>query len=129
MCLLYCSLLSYAAPWKLHYSLNKLPSKSYLCEILNAGLSSTGIRVTQSGAGMLRYRTEMLDAGIRILAASASLPMPNYAFCIIKSLGHLNFNNGLVPYLGLELTIYVIKRHIYSKQLRFFFNSVRTITF
>jgi hypothetical protein len=28
---------------------------------------------------MQRYRTEMLDAGIPVLAASASMPMPSFA--------------------------------------------------
>ncbi len=34
---------------------------------------------TLSGTGMLRYRTEMIDAGIPMLAASAFMPMPSYA--------------------------------------------------
>jgi hypothetical protein len=45
----------------------------------NGGLFGTGIRVPQSGIGMLRYRTEMLDAEIPMPAASASMPMPSYA--------------------------------------------------
>ncbi len=32
---------------------------------------------TQSGTGMLRYRTEIQDAGMPMPAASASVPMPN----------------------------------------------------
>ncbi len=35
---------------------------------------------TQSGTGMLRYRTEIQDAGMPIPAASTSMPMPCYAF-------------------------------------------------
>ncbi len=78
-----CTLLSYAVlywamPWELHYSLTELPS--VLVPFLsNAGLSCTEIRVPQSGTGMLRYRTEMLDAGITMPAALASMPMPTYA--------------------------------------------------
>jgi hypothetical protein len=41
-------------------------------------MSGTGIRVPQSGTGMLRYRTEMLDTGIPMPAASASMPLPSY---------------------------------------------------
>jgi hypothetical protein len=74
-----CSLLSYAAPCELHYSVTELPSELVpLCNFVkcqNAGLSGTGISVPQSGAGTLRYRTEILDAGISITAASASMPM------------------------------------------------------
>jgi len=33
---------------------------------------------TQSGTGMLRYRTEMQDAGMPKPAASTSMPMPSY---------------------------------------------------
>jgi len=33
---------------------------------------------TQSGTGMLLYRTEIQDAGMPMPAASASLPMPSY---------------------------------------------------
>ncbi len=39
----------------------------------NAGLSGTGIRVPQSGTGMPRQRTEMLDAGGIGLDADAQL--------------------------------------------------------
>jgi hypothetical protein len=74
-----CSLLNYAAPCELHYSLTELPSVLVpLCNFVkcqNAGLSGTGISVPQSGAGVLRYRTEILDAGISMLAASALMPM------------------------------------------------------
>jgi len=35
-------------------------------------------RETQSGTGMLRYRTEMMNARIPMPAASASMSMPNY---------------------------------------------------
>ncbi len=84
------TLLSYAEPYwatlyptELHYSPTELPSVLVpLCNFVkcrNAGLSGTGIRVTQSGTGMLRYRTEMLDAGIPMPAASVSMPMPSYA--------------------------------------------------
>jgi hypothetical protein len=38
----------------------------------------TGLRVPQSGTGMLRYCIEMLDARIPMPAASASMPMPSY---------------------------------------------------
>jgi hypothetical protein len=34
---------------------------------------------TQSVTGILRYQTEMIDAGIPMLAASALMPMPSYA--------------------------------------------------
>jgi hypothetical protein len=34
---------------------------------------------TQSGTGMLRYRTEIQDAGMPMPAASTSMPMPSYA--------------------------------------------------
>ena len=75
------SLLSYAAPCELHYSLTELPSVLVpLCNFVkcrNVGLSGTGISVPQSGTRMLRYRTELLDAGIPMLAASASMPMPS----------------------------------------------------
>ncbi len=37
------------------------------------------IKETQSGTGMLRYRTEMQDAGMLMPAESASMPMPSYA--------------------------------------------------
>ncbi len=33
---------------------------------------------TQSGTEMLRYQTEMIDAGIPMPAASALMPMPSY---------------------------------------------------
>jgi hypothetical protein len=33
-------------------------------------------KVTQSFTGMLRYRTEMMDAGIAMSAASALMQMP-----------------------------------------------------
>ncbi len=79
---LLCSLLSYAAPCELHYSQTELPSLLVpLCNFAkcrNARLSGTGISAPQSGTGMLRYRTEMLDAGIPMPAASASMPMPSY---------------------------------------------------
>ncbi len=73
-----CSLLSYAAPCELHYSLTELPSVhiplwNFVGKCWNAGLSGTGISVPQSGTEMLRYRTEMLDAGISMPAASASI--------------------------------------------------------
>ncbi len=42
------------------------------------GLSGTGIRAHQSGTGMLRYRTEMLNAEIPMPAPSASMPMPSF---------------------------------------------------
>jgi hypothetical protein len=32
----------------------------------------------QSGTGMLRFRTEVRDAGMPMPAASASMPMPSY---------------------------------------------------
>jgi hypothetical protein len=35
-----------------------------------------GNKVTQSGTGILRYRTEMMDAGIAMSAASALMLMP-----------------------------------------------------
>ncbi len=35
-----------------------------------------GNKVTQSGTGMVRYRTEMMDAGIAMSAASALMMMP-----------------------------------------------------
>ncbi len=67
------------------YSLTELPSVLIpFCNFVkcrNAGLSGTGIRVAQSGTGMLRYRTEMLDAGIPMPAPSASMPMHSYANC------------------------------------------------
>ncbi len=68
-----CSLLSYAAPCELHYSLTELPSVLVpLCTFVKcrkAGLSGIGIRVPQSGNGMLRYRTEVMNAGIPMPAA------------------------------------------------------------
>jgi hypothetical protein len=33
---------------------------------------------THSGTGMLRYRTEIQDAGMPMPAASTSMPMPSY---------------------------------------------------
>jgi hypothetical protein len=39
---------------------------------------------TQFGTGMLRYRTEMLNAGMQMPAASASMPMPSYAVYLKK---------------------------------------------
>jgi hypothetical protein len=48
-------------------------------ECRNTGLSGAGIKVRQSGSRTLRHQTEMLDAGIPIPAASASMPMPSYA--------------------------------------------------
>jgi hypothetical protein len=33
---------------------------------------------TQPSTGMLRFRTEIQDAGMPMLAASASMPMPSY---------------------------------------------------
>ncbi len=82
-----CSILSYTAPCELHYSLTELPSALVpLCNFVkcrNAGLSGTGTSVSQSGTGMLRYRSEMLDAGISMLAASASMPMPSYALYLV----------------------------------------------
>ena len=76
-------LLSYAASCELRYTLISLPTVLVpLCNFLksrNAGLSGTGIRGHQSGAGMLQYRTEMLDAGIPMPAALAQMPKPSYA--------------------------------------------------
>jgi hypothetical protein len=37
---------------------------------------------TQSGTGMLRYQTEIQDAGMPMPAASTSLPMPSYWYFI-----------------------------------------------
>jgi hypothetical protein len=94
-----CSLLSYAALFELHNSLTELPSILVpLCNFVKcrkAGLSGTGISVPQSGTGRLRYRTEMLDAGILIPAALVTMPMPNcghseiqinWLFYIVKNL-------------------------------------------
>jgi len=44
----------------------------------NARLTGTGIRVPLSGNRMLRYQTEMLDAGMPMHVASASMPVPSY---------------------------------------------------
>jgi hypothetical protein len=35
---------------------------------------------TQSGTGMLRYRTEIQDAGMPMQVASTSMPMPSYGY-------------------------------------------------
>ncbi len=43
-----------------------------------ARTSSVLNKETQSGTGMLRYRTEIMDAGIPMPVASASMTMPNY---------------------------------------------------
>jgi hypothetical protein len=43
------------------------------------------IKGTQSGIGMLRYRTEIQDAGIPMPAASNSRPMPSYGNNTIAS--------------------------------------------
>jgi hypothetical protein len=39
---------------------------------------------TQSGTGMLQYRTGMLNAGMKMPAASASMSMPFYAIYVHK---------------------------------------------
>jgi hypothetical protein len=38
---------------------------------------------TQSGTRMLRYRTEIQDAGVPMPVASAWMPMPSYAKFIV----------------------------------------------
>jgi hypothetical protein len=40
----------------------------------------------QSGTGMLRYRTEKQDAGMPMPAASTSMAMPNYIYCVLTLL-------------------------------------------
>ncbi len=57
---------------------------------------------TQSGTGMLRYRTEIQDARMSMQAASASMPVPSYGFfwygCyIINSLIPDSFSTSLPP--------------------------------
>ena len=39
---------------------------------------------TQSGTGMLRYRTEKLDARMPMPAALPTMPMPSYAVQLFK---------------------------------------------
>ncbi len=68
---------SYATPnWATYTILIPLCNFS---KCWNAGQCGTGIRVSQSGTGMVRYRTGMLDAAIPMPAASASVPMISYA--------------------------------------------------
>ncbi len=82
------TLLSYAVPyWATQHHVSYTTAYlsylqyPYLYAILsNVGLSGTGISVPQSDTGMLRYRTEMLDARMPMPTASASMPMPSYAF-------------------------------------------------
>jgi hypothetical protein len=49
----------------------------------NAGLCGTPVRYWNA----IRYQAEMLDAGIPMPAASASMPMPSYANykCLLRS--------------------------------------------
>jgi hypothetical protein len=42
-------------------------------------------KVTQSGTGMLRYRTEMYDAEMLMPAASTWMPMPSYGNLLLTS--------------------------------------------
>jgi hypothetical protein len=49
---------------------------------VDAGTSRYRNKGTQSGTGMLRYRTEIHDAGMPMPAASTSMPMPSYAVYI-----------------------------------------------
>jgi hypothetical protein len=41
---------------------------------------------TQSGSGMLLYRTEMIDAGLPMPAASALMPIPSYVIMFCKEI-------------------------------------------
>ncbi len=63
---LFCTLLSYAAMWATSW--DTVPTVLVpLCNFFkcrNTELSGDGIKVRQSGTGMLRHRTEMLIAGI-----------------------------------------------------------------
>ncbi len=43
---------------------------------------------TQSGTGMLQYRTEIQDAGMLMLGTSTLMPMTSYAMC--SALGIFN---------------------------------------
>ncbi len=82
--------LKYAEPSELHCTLwaTQYPTELRCILFSNAALHHTlllhwnvGLSVTtvsQSGTGMLRYHTEMLDAGMPMLAAWASLMMPSY---------------------------------------------------
>ncbi len=44
----------------------------------------------------------------------ARINREKYTFCVIKSFEHLkNFKTGRGPYLGLELTIHILKSQIH----------------
>jgi hypothetical protein len=45
----------------------------------NGGTNPYRNKETQSGTGTLRYRTDVMDAGIPMPLASALMPMPVYA--------------------------------------------------
>jgi hypothetical protein len=51
----------------------------------------------QSGTGMLRYRTEMLDNGIPMPAALDSMPMPRYD-------NHIYYFSKLNDFFGCLIT-------------------------
>jgi hypothetical protein len=44
---------------------------------VNAGTRPVWNKETQSGTGMLQYRTKLLNAGMPMPATSASMPMPS----------------------------------------------------
>ena len=70
--------------------------------------------IDKSGLACCLYCTK---SGWRCLvkfALSSSRNREKYTFCNTKSLEHLkNLKNGPVPYLGIDLTIHVIKSQIH----------------
>jgi hypothetical protein len=51
---------------------------SDLCNALQDSCGYDTLHGTQSGTGMLRYWTELPDAGMSMPGASVSMPMPSY---------------------------------------------------
>jgi hypothetical protein len=74
-----CTLLSYAAPCEIWYTLAELSTVLIpFLKFRNAGLSGTGIWVPHSGTRILQYRTQLLDAGVPMPLVSASMLIPSY---------------------------------------------------
>ncbi len=94
-----CTLLSYWVPyWTMLYP-TELPNTLWAMLHPNWATYSTFVQFLTcrnaglSGTGMLRYRTEMLDAGIPMPAASASMPMPSY----VNYLNSQSFSRDTLP--------------------------------
>jgi hypothetical protein len=62
---------------------------------------------TRTGTGMLRYRTELLNAGMPMQAASASMPMPCYGLQNVFSVYSQLVLRGSVFFLTFEASVWI----------------------